>query len=248
MQIDSSKIYLFGDDNKFHHIINEQVYFDLGYATDYSDVVEIAPGLFDYYGEGEAVEDADLNLLVFPEILTVPLFSGWNYRLGHAYTAPIYGDSNNITIKYQQQEVPISQAIDNGWIYSTAYIYDYSSGWSTFNIVSGQFDPRKEYYIYSFVAGAELTVRGILESGDRQAVIDMAGIADDSRFLFEELCTLQIIPDWSPYWTLRAMAYQTSSTSHTWFNHATSTSDPSVRYVAYLDPGTGEWTNWQRVY
>ena len=245
MQIDSTKIYLFGSDSKFHHIINEQVYFDLGY--DWSDIVEISPDLFDYYGEGEAVENADWSIMVFPEVLTAPLFYGWNYGLGHAYTAPIAGDSNNITIKYQQQEIPISQAIDNGWVYGIAYLYD--SGWSTFNIVSGQFDPRKKYYIYSFVSGAELTVRGNLELGDKQAVIDMSNIANqDSKFLFEELCTLQTIPDWSSYWTLRAMAYQIASTAHVWFNHATNIDNPSIRYVAYFNSDTGQWTNWQRVY
>ena len=245
MQIDSTKIYLFGSDSKFHHIINEQVYFDLGY--DWSDIVEISPDLFDYYGEGEAVENADWSIMVFPEVLTVPLFQGWNYGLGHAYTAPIAGDSDNITIKYQQQEIPISQAIDNGLIYSIAYLYD--SGWSTFNIINGQFDPRKKYYIYSFVSGAELTVRGNLELGDKQAVIDMSYIANqDSKFLFEELCTLQTISDWSPYWTLRAMAYQIASTAHVWFNHATNIDNPSIRYVAYFNSDTGQWTNWQRVY
>ncbi|MCK5320611.1 hypothetical protein KAJ61_04435 [Candidatus Parcubacteria bacterium] len=245
MQIDSTKIYLFGSDSKFHHIINEQVYFELGY--DWDDIVEISPDLFDYYGEGEAVENADWSIMVFPEVLTVPLFQGWNYGLGHAYTAPIAGDSDNITIKYQQQEIPISQAIDNGWVYGIAYLYD--SGWSTFNIVNGQFDSRKKYYIYSFVSGAELTVRGNLESGDKQAVIDMSNIANqDSKLLFEELCTLQTIPDWSPYWTLRAMAYQIASTAHVWFNHATNIDNPSIRYVAYFNSDTGQWTNWQMVY
>lgn len=246
---DSSKIYLFGDDSKFHHIINEQVYFDLGYETDWSDVVEITQDLFDEYGEGEAIENTDVSVMVFPEVLTVPLFLGWNYRLGHAYMASIAGDSNNITVKYQQQEVSISQAIDNGWIYSTAYLYDYNSGWSTFNIVNGQFDPCKEYFIYSFVVGAELTVCGNLEPNNKQAIIDMTNIADsDNRFLFEELCSLQTITDWSPYWTLRAMAYQISLTSCVWFNHATNISDPSVRYVTHMDIDTGQWTNWQRVY
>ena len=245
MQIDSTKIYLFGSDSKFHHIINEQVYFDLGY--DWDDIVEISPDLFAYHGEGEVVENADWSVMVFPEILTVPLFYGWNYGLGHAYTEPIAGDSDNITVKFQGEEMPISQAIDNGLIYRIAYLYD--SGWSTFNIVDGQFNPRKKYYIYSFVSGAELTMRGSFESGDKQAVIDMSNIANqDSRFLFEELCTLQTIPDWSPYWTLRAMAYQIASTAHVWFYHATSISNPSVRYVTYFDPDMGQQISWQRVY
>ena len=55
MAIDSTKIYLFGQDNKFHHIANEQVYYDLGYKADWSDVVDISPDLFAYYGEGEEI-------------------------------------------------------------------------------------------------------------------------------------------------------------------------------------------------
>ncbi|MCK5416599.1 hypothetical protein KAI92_04185, partial [Candidatus Parcubacteria bacterium] len=62
MAINSTTIYLFGDDNKFHPIQNEQVYFDLGYKYDWSDVVEISQELFDYYGEGDVVYGYDNNL------------------------------------------------------------------------------------------------------------------------------------------------------------------------------------------
>ena len=62
MDIDPAKIYLFGDDEKFHHIQNEQVYYGLGYNPDWSDVVKISPDLFMYYGEGDEIADASVYL------------------------------------------------------------------------------------------------------------------------------------------------------------------------------------------
>lgn len=251
MYVDPTKIYLFGDDNKFHHVSNEQVYYDLGYADDWSDVVEISPDLFMLYGENYEINSVDDALWIsFSYASIVPLSLGdWTYRVGHTFTESIFSGGNNAAIKYQGQEVPLFDAINNGWIYYTAYCYDGIS-WSNFDIRYGQFAPQNQYFIYSFVSGAEFKLYGSFESTDeRQAVQDMNSVAENnSRFLFKELYSLEIVPDWSPYWTLRVMAYQISPSSQAWFNHATNISDPTVRYVTYRDPDTGQWTNWQRVY
>ncbi|MEA2088553.1 MAG: hypothetical protein U9O55_01785 [Patescibacteria group bacterium] len=215
MYVDPIKIYLFGDDNKFHHVASEQIYYRLGYADDWSDVVEISPDLFMLYGEGydiNSVDDALWISLSYASI--VPLSSGdWTYRVGHAFTDSIYGNGNDATITYQGQEEPTSQAISNGWIYYIAYCYDGS--WSDFDIRYWQFKPRIQYFIYSFVSGAEFTLYGSLKPGDSQAVKDMDSVAaNDSRFKFKELYSLEIIQDWGQYWTLRAIAYQISSSSY----------------------------------
>ena len=251
MFVDPTKIYLFGDDNEFHHVANEQVYYDLGYADDWSDVVEISPDLFMYYGESYEINSVDDALWINSSYSAiVPLSSGdLTYRVGHSFMDYILSGGNNAAIIYQGQEVSLSQAINNGWIYYKAHCYDGIS-WSDFEIAYGQFAPRNQYFLYSFVSGVELALYGSFESADdKQAVQDMDSVAvSDNRFKFKELYSLEIIPDWSQYWTLRAMAYQISPSSHAWFNHATSVSDSSVRYVTYKDPDTGQWTNWQRIY
>ncbi|MEA2064733.1 MAG: CHAP domain-containing protein [Patescibacteria group bacterium] len=251
MYVDPTKIYLFGDDNQFHHIANEQIYYDLGYSDDWDDVVEISPDLFMLYGESYAINNTGDALWISSSYaVSVPLSSNnWTYRVGHAFSDSIFGGGENATIKYQGQEVSLLQAINNGWIYYKAYCYDNVSFYD-FEIAYGQFVPGNQYFIYSFVSGAEFALYGSFESvDDKQSVQDMDSIAEnDSRFLFKELYSLEIVPDWSPYWTLRVMAYQVSPSSHAWFNHATSVSDSSIRYVAYRDPDTGQWTNWQRIY
>ncbi|MBT4277287.1 M23 family metallopeptidase [Candidatus Falkowbacteria bacterium] len=67
--IDSSKIYLFGTDDKFHHIQNEQVYYDIGYNPDWSEVVEIPPELFNHYGEGDVITETTLSTSPLPNFL-----------------------------------------------------------------------------------------------------------------------------------------------------------------------------------
>lgn len=250
MFVDPTKIYLFGDDNSFHHVASEQVYYDLGYADDWSDVVEISPDLFMLYCESYEINSVDdASWISFSYASIVPLSSGWTYRVGHAFTGLIFSGGNNAAIIYQGQEVSLSQAINNGWIYYKAYCYD-NINFYDFEIAYGQFSPRYQYFLYSFVSGAEFVLYGFFESvGDKQAVQDMDSVAEnDSRFKFKELYSLETIPDWSQYWTLRKMAYQVSPSIQAWFNHATSASDSSIRYVTYFDPDTGQWTNWQRVY
>jgi len=56
MDFDPNKIYLFGEDGKFHHIANKETYYGLGYDDDWSDVVKITPELFAHYGEGEEIK------------------------------------------------------------------------------------------------------------------------------------------------------------------------------------------------
>ena len=69
MDVDSTRIYLFGADGKFHHIKNEQIYFDLGYRS-WDDVVEISPDLFMYYGEGDEINGSYGGGLYEPVNLT----------------------------------------------------------------------------------------------------------------------------------------------------------------------------------
>lgn len=53
--VPENAIFLFGTDNKFHHIADEETYLALGYKNDWSDVVDISQDLFDAYGEGDCV-------------------------------------------------------------------------------------------------------------------------------------------------------------------------------------------------
>ncbi|MFH1188089.1 MAG: M23 family metallopeptidase [bacterium] len=59
--VDPVKIYLFKG-GKFHHIPNEDVYYELGYAEGFVDVVQITPELFTHYGEGEEAKAPDSTL------------------------------------------------------------------------------------------------------------------------------------------------------------------------------------------
>ncbi|MFH1565178.1 MAG: M23 family metallopeptidase, partial [bacterium] len=58
--IDSTRIYLF-EGGKFCHIANGDVYKALGYKMDFSDVVNITPELFVYYGAGQEVSGFSFN-------------------------------------------------------------------------------------------------------------------------------------------------------------------------------------------
>ncbi|MFH1565472.1 MAG: M23 family metallopeptidase [bacterium] len=235
------KVYRFSG-GKWHCFSDWDVFTSWGYSD--KDIVEIPQAVFNMYSEGSKLDTKAYAYIV-------PLVKEWNYSLGHSFADSIAGNSDFIAIEYQGTKVSISQAIANGWTYKTAYGYNNDQGFFDFIIKDGEFKSGTRYFIYSFVSGAKLRMYGILQPEETQAVKDMDKVAaTNSKLSFKELYSLHIVPDWSKGWNLRVMSYKLSSsqTSHTWFNHATSKSDSSVRYVAYKDPDTGEWTSWQRVY
>lgn len=233
------KIYRFTD-GKWHCFSDWDVFTSWGYCD--NDIVEIPQAVFNMYPEGT-------KLATKAYAYIVPLVKEWNYSLGHSFADSIAGNSDSICIEYQGKKVSISQAIANGWTYKTAY--GYKNEFFDFTIKDGKFDSGTMYFIYSFVTGAKLHMYGILQPEETQAVKDMDKTAAvNNKLSFKELYSLQIIPDWDPSWNLRVMSYKLSSsqTEHTWFNHATSKSNSSIRYATYKDPSTGKWTNWERVY
>ena len=96
--IDSTKIYLFGVDNKFHHIKDEEIYYSLGYKDDWSEVVEITPELFDFYGEGEEV--------VSCSVINKPVFLSAYSTQEEVNLVPI---DNNDTTTEETQETTTSE-------------------------------------------------------------------------------------------------------------------------------------------
>ncbi|WP_321493341.1 hypothetical protein [uncultured Desulfobacter sp.] len=54
---DSGRVFYF-DGKKFRWISNPEIYFEMGYRQDWTDVVPITQDLFDRYGEGDIIEDA----------------------------------------------------------------------------------------------------------------------------------------------------------------------------------------------
>lgn len=231
------KVYRFTD-GKWHCFSDWDVFTSWGYSD--KDIVEIPQAVFNMYPEGT-------KLTTRAYALKISFAKGWNYWIGHAYTEKIAGNSDAVCIEYQSKKVSLAQAIDNGWIYKTAY--GHNGDLFDFAIKDGEFKSAIPYFIYSFVSDAKICMYGILKPADLQAVNDMDKAAvRDSRFKFKELYSLKIVDDWSPSWDLRIMSYQLSPTSSAFFAHATSKSNSSIRYMMYQNPETKEWTSWQRVY
>lgn len=55
-------------------------------------------------------------------------------------------------------------------------------------------------------------------------------------------------PDWDPAWELRWMAYNHPSGQVVTLYHITWIGLPTERFIAYWDPQTGHWIDWQKVF
>lgn len=161
----------------------------------------------------------------------------WNKRneLGSDYGDPVYAIANGIAI-----------SIDN------------RTGLDTIGKIIiirhtlPNFKPNNTYTIYSFVNGAKLN---ILIPGnnfkDGRAKQDMLhATTHDSRFT--DAVTEEYFEDinWSANHELRKMRFNyttVNGSSYTNFYHATSKSNPLIRYTCFYDPDTQQFSNWREV-
>ena len=83
---------------------------------------------------------------------------------------------------------------------------------------------------------------------DDQARQDMTRRASqDSRFGAPDVTTFGKNPDWTSDFEIRWMSFAVTGGRFTWFNQAIDKATQSNRYVCFLDPDTGNWTNWEPV-
>jgi len=90
---------------------------------------------------------ADVNSKT--EKTCIPLQTGWN-QIGNPFNFEVA--LSNVTVKYQGNEVSLSQAQQNGWV--SAYLFGYdttASGYGMLDPANGQLEPWTGYWMRAYV-------------------------------------------------------------------------------------------------
>jgi murein DD-endopeptidase MepM/ murein hydrolase activator NlpD len=83
----------------------------------------------------------------------------------------------------------------------------------------------------------------------RQALNDWAKFArSNSAFQSPDLAGYFYYPDWDREWELRILPFAHSSGQSIILYRSSSIHNPDERYIGYWEPGTGQWSGWQRIY
>jgi hypothetical protein len=97
------------------------------------------------------------------------------------------------------------------------------------------------WYVYWYKGGT-----GSAQPADRSLQDMVARVRGDSRFGASIAGSAGALLNWGPAWQLRWVDFQFSGNRRVRVYHATSTTNPAVRYTIYYDPDTGQWRNWEQ--
>jgi len=147
-------------------------------------------------------------------------------------------------VKYQNQIVTTSEAVNRGWLDSLVYE---NATWQTLDIRNGSFKSGGSYWIYALIDNVTLTLVG-LDQQAQQGMIRRA--THDSRFGIAIIETFGKNLNWPGYpdWELRWMNFNFTGDRTVTIYHATYKPDASVRYTIFLDPDTNQWSGWTQVF
>ncbi|MEK7084036.1 MAG: M23 family metallopeptidase [Patescibacteria group bacterium] len=180
----------------------------------------------------------------YPSVLSLSRStSDWNYFAWYL-NAP----SSTAFIEYNGERYSLLRAVQANLIWRSIWEWN-GAQWTEYaDITSVFFRPLMYYAIWPFVEGAKLT---ILTPGgnfpDDRAKIDMLHrAASDARFTDIKTETYNWDLSWNPAWELRWVKFGFNGGILDVY-HATSTTNPMVRFVGFHDPATGAWNGWTQV-
>jgi len=154
-------------------------------------------------------------------------------------------------VEYGGDRLSLQRAANLGLIYSVVYFQQNGAWYYYPNIADVFFSAGNTYWIYSYAPGLRLN---ILTPGNNfktdRAKIDMIrAVSANSNFKGVKPDDFRLYnSDQSfDYWYMQFTYNNGSGDQALYANQATMKSNPMVRFTAYYDPATGQWTAWAQV-
>lgn len=172
--------------------------------------------------------------------------SAWTY-IGWNYNAP----SSTAFIEYNGERYSLKRAVQLGYIYQ--YVYEQRSGlWYYYpDIANVFFSAGNTYAVWSFVSGAMLNilVPGNNYKDDRAKIDMIRAVSADRNFINVEpdVYVKYYSDQWYDYYYMKFIYNNGSGNQIVYANHATSKSNPLIRYTTYYDPVASQWMIWRQV-